>query len=267
MIKFISGLLVGILATFIVLHTVPGISNAPLLSRDTLSKVEEQESVDINSQTVASTNARTGSNQKQTGVVNNNDDVNQAALATEPATLPTPGSGKLATTSLPEPINTEPQSNPQAAKELTKTKANENTKTSALIENPITLTDAHQLAIAKSREQEQPQITLHGQHDRIESESRDEVWSYYVEEQLKAYFGQFAGSAGIDIVAVDCRSTMCEIQAFTYAASGEQTWQQAMVGMRDQPWAREFSGSNMYSSDDQGTIVMFCFLMRKVQSE
>ena len=118
MIKFISGLLVGVLFTFVAIHFA---SDSP--------------------------------GKRSLSVSNSTNTLEHAK---------------------PIASNTTTAVNSQANHSAAKLRAGGTKSASDLVENAIPLTEAHQLAIAKSREQEPAQITLHGQHDNIEAEPRDE---------------------------------------------------------------------------------------------
>lgn len=73
-------------------------------------------------------------------------------------------------------------------------------------------------------------------HAVLEREPRDESWAHYAESLLRKFFGNptFAGS--IDAV-IECRATLCEIQAISFAPE-QVGWARVQADLQVQPWYR-----------------------------
>lgn len=104
--------------------------------------------------------------------------------------------------------------------------------------------------------------TIADLHQRLEREGRDPAWSTEVEQNLRQYLAQHAGSPDFDIVGVQCRRTLCEIQAFGYAAQANDKWNAIMGHMGEQPWW-SFMGMSTTISSVNGKSVLMTVLTRK----
>lgn len=83
-------------------------------------------------------------------------------------------------------------------------------------------------------------------HQQLASEARDPDWADAAEAQLKNYIAQMP-SERINVVSVQCASTVCEIQAVTQDANNAPAdlddWQDLIFGMVSQPWWAEYQFS------------------------
>lgn len=264
MLKFFVGLILGVVLTFVTLLLIPdsAVNDTPA---DGLAIASDAEA--------SPANAANSSVQQQHGLspseLTTSDD-SKAVVATVVATSAraVPADNPVVQVNNIEPGSGPNTVNPVIANESQSADTNPkvqsaNTTLTTVNGPPIKLSDAHQQYLAKNREEEPPPTTMHGLHDRIESEARDNDWSYYIEQQLRNFFGAATVNVGIDTIHVECRSTLCEIQAIGYNEIAASQWQQIFQQMRDQAWASEFSGSNLYSTDQDNKIIMFAFLIRK----
>lgn len=80
-----------------------------------------------------------------------------------------------------------------------------------------------------------------GFHDRMGDQDRNDSWATYMEGQIAGYLASKPSLAAFQIPLVQCRSSMCEIQAVGYGPESAATWFAAVVDMPDQPWAIEFN--------------------------
>jgi hypothetical protein len=58
------------------------------------------------------------------------------------------------------------------------------------------------------------------QHADLESQVRDDNWSYYMEQMLGGYFVNHAPGTGVEISTIACRSTSCELAAYSEHGTG-----------------------------------------------
>jgi hypothetical protein len=97
-------------------------------------------------------------------------------------------------------------------------------------------------------------------HSRLEHELREASWSTYMEMQLAAYFGSKTQMLQqFNIQLIQCRSSMCELQAVGYGPDTYLNWVAATNDMYDQPWF-EFSGvGGPVATKDGVTVILWIF--------
>lgn len=101
-------------------------------------------------------------------------------------------------------------------------------------------------------------------HQKLESERRDEAWSYYIEQQIKSFLGPKAATAGIDIFSVVCRTTICEIQSLGHDSDDVSwAWSTIMQDMKQQSWWSEFGINITASIPRDGKKVIITYINRK----
>ncbi len=54
-------------------------------------------------------------------------------------------------------------------------------------------------------------------HEKLEGEAKDTAWAYEMEQRLRLMYE----SQGAQVFSVECRSTLCEVQAFGNNPNGE----------------------------------------------
>lgn len=127
--------------------------------------------------------------------------------------------------------------------------------------NPIPLHDALRKTLAT-----QPDGNRSLQkHAALERESRDDSWSYYMEQTLGNYLGVRAPQVGVEIIHVACRSTTCEVQAFD-AGEMSQGITRLMSAATKEPWW-EFTSMDARSATHEGRTVAIVFLSRGQKSD
>jgi hypothetical protein len=97
-------------------------------------------------------------------------------------------------------------------------------------------------------------------HAQLEREPREPSWSAYMEAQLVTYLSSKPElSSQFSIPLIQCRSSMCELQAIGYGPSAYPNWVAATSDMHDQPWF-EFSGvGGPVNSQDGLTTILWIF--------
>ena len=79
-------------------------------------------------------------------------------------------------------------------------------------------------------------------HELLERESRDDAWATESERLIRQELARQGAAADFDVIAVDCRQTLCAIEAFSYGENGHREWVEAM----DQAF-KDTLGSAFYS--------------------
>lgn len=64
--------------------------------------------------------------------------------------------------------------------------------------------------------------------DRLESEARDDPWAAEAERLIRQALVKHDGAADFDVIAIDCRQTLCAIQAFSNGENGHRRWVEAV---------------------------------------
>ncbi|MEK8034884.1 hypothetical protein AACH06_29055 [Ideonella sp. DXS29W] len=95
-------------------------------------------------------------------------------------------------------------------------------------------------------------------HLMLESEPKDTGWAYAAEQQLRRTYEE----AGTDIYSLECRSTLCEVQAFSAsdAASAERLRQAGNQA------TTEYSGQLVFSAPLDGRTAHLAYYFRQGSS-
>lgn len=65
-------------------------------------------------------------------------------------------------------------------------------------------------------------------HEMLEHEPRDDAWATESERLIRQELAQYPSAIDFDVIAVDCRQTLCAIQAFSYGKNSHREWLGAM---------------------------------------
>lgn len=269
MTKFLSGLVIGLLAAGVGLHffrdslTVDPTASTTMIEVDTQGGTTQETSpATVVPATVVLELQKSPQGQwtiVENSAVNAGLDIGLLSslnLQLNPADKKTPAGPN--NSSLPSALESEARSPRE-----TKTANNVGS-----VGNTLPLTDDHLIMLERSRENEKPARTPHGIHDLIEAEPRDDAWAYYVEAQIQAYLDKTAIPQGIEVPIIQCRSTWCEIQAFLYGESQRKNWHNLLSGMSSEAFWIEFSGTSTYSTSvNDNKSATFVFLERKQADE
>lgn len=90
-------------------------------------------------------------------------------------------------------------------------------------------------------------------HAQLEQEERDYAWAYQAETDLTNYIAGHPAAANVEVQQIQCRSSMCEIQGVI--RGDREPWNQALTGMREQPFWNFNNSSSRSSSDGDGNTV------------
>ncbi len=97
-------------------------------------------------------------------------------------------------------------------------------------------------------------------HRRVETEPRDPSWSAESERLIRDHLTEHLKSPEFDVVAVECRRSVCEIQVFGYAQDGARKWSEAMAGLLPVMGLSKFEGVAQSLSEKNGKTVMLAIM-------
>jgi hypothetical protein len=104
-------------------------------------------------------------------------------------------------------------------------------------------------------------------HRKLSTETEDDAWSPYMETNIRNFLQQRPGFDRIEIFVLDCRTTICEIQAAGFQTDirseipavphPDQVFQSAMSDLQKQPWGVELrhAGTLVTTRDDRVLFV------------
>jgi hypothetical protein len=94
----------------------------------------------------------------------------------------------------------------------------------------------------------------------MEKEVRSTFWSAHMEAELGTYLlGNPELAAQFTFPVIQCRSSMCEVQAIGYGPEASATWEAAMSDMDKQSWFDFTSVGGPSESRDGTTIILRIF--------
>ncbi len=100
---------------------------------------------------------------------------------------------------------------------------------------------------------------------QYEAEEKEDSWATYMEGQLAAYFAQKPELAQFDISRIDCRTSVCEIQAIGYGTNARAAWTIATADIIQQPW-HDFRRMSMSTRDPApGIFAVVLVLAREAE--
>jgi len=79
---------------------------------------------------------------------------------------------------------------------------------------------------------------------RYEGDPREESWATYMEERLRAYFGQKPELAQFSFSLVDCRTNICAVHVTGYGHQALTQWNLATADFVSQSW-NEFNSMSV----------------------
>lgn len=94
-------------------------------------------------------------------------------------------------------------------------------------------------------------------HARFAGEPLDPDWSRQMETQLRQSLQDAGVQKGLELLAVECRRTLCELRLFGVGAGAAQRWGGTVGQIAQQPWwGPNFSGisSSTTGPDDRSVI-------------
>lgn len=101
-------------------------------------------------------------------------------------------------------------------------------------------------------------------HDRLEREPRDDAWATEAERLIRQELARHRSAVDFDVIAVDCRQTLCAIQAFSNGENGHRHWVEAVDELYKVSLANVFESVNTaFPTRGSSRSPVLTFLHRK----
>jgi hypothetical protein len=121
---------------------------------------------------------------------------------------------------------------------------------------PFALSSDHQALIRES-------LLATPDHVRLEQEPRDDAWATEAERLIRQELARHASAGSFDVIAVECRKTLCAIQAFSYGENGQRVWVDAVNEVYKESLTDSFESVNVAFPTQGGRAPVLTFLHRK----
>ena len=125
----------------------------------------------------------------------------------------------------------------------------------------IPVSDAHASFIYNQSTRDEETGERRRVRDVLESEERDESWSYFMEQTLRMFIANHADASKFSVFHIECRTTMCEIQVIGFDESTSPDWSRVLYDMTLQPWY-EFGQVGTTAGRYQGQLALLTRLTR-----
>ena len=122
---------------------------------------------------------------------------------------------------------------------------------------PVSVSDAHKDMLARADGGGQTAT-----HEELEAQPEDDSWSYFMEQALAEFIGGHPNADKFVIFNIECRTTLCEIQAVGYDGSTSPDWSRILYDLRSQPW-QDFEQVGSSSTSYQGQLAIVTHLRRR----
>jgi hypothetical protein len=99
--------------------------------------------------------------------------------------------------------------------------------------------------------------------DLLERESRDDAWATESERLIRQEIARQDNAADFDVIAVDCRQTLCAIEAFSYGEDGHREWVEAMDEAFKEALGSAFTSINTAFPTEGSRAPVLTFLHRR----
>jgi hypothetical protein len=100
-------------------------------------------------------------------------------------------------------------------------------------------------------------------HELLEREPREDAWATESERLIREELGRHGSAGDFEVIAVDCRQTLCAIQAFSYGENGHRAWVEAVDDLYKESLASNFDSVNTAFPTQGGRSPVLTFLHRK----
>ena len=74
----------------------------------------------------------------------------------------------------------------------------------------------------------QQTVLARADHELLEHQPRDDAWASESERLIRQELERDPSAGDFEVIAVDCRQTLCAVQAFSYGENGHREWVGAM---------------------------------------
>jgi hypothetical protein len=172
------------------------------------------------------------------------------------------GGGEPQTTSQPAPVARAPASAPASAANLQPQAEPPVTAAPArgavAIPSPVAAEVARPPVLPQASSAAQSTFALSSDHrtliqgtllaaadfDQLESEPRDDAWATETERLIRQELARHGSAVDFDVITVDCRQTLCAIQAFSNGENGHRHWVEAVDELYKEALASTFDSVN-----------------------
>jgi hypothetical protein len=87
--------------------------------------------------------------------------------------------------------------------------------------SPFALSSDHQALIQQA-------VIARADHELLEHEPRDDAWATKSELLIRQELARDPNAGNFDVISLECRQTMCAVQAFSYGDNSHRKWVDAM---------------------------------------
>ena len=130
-----------------------------------------------------------------------------------------------------------------------------------VVRQPIPVSDAHANIIYSQSTRDEATGERRIIRDILESEAKDDGWSYFMEQTLQMFIASHSDADKFSIFHIECRTSMCEIQAIGFDESTSPDWSRVLFDMSLQPWY-EFGQVGTFAENYQGQLALVTRLTR-----
>ena len=132
---------------------------------------------------------------------------------------------------------------------------------SNVVRQPIPVSDAHASIIYNQSTRDEATGERRIVRDVLESEAKDDGWSYFMEQTLQMFIAGHSDADKFSIYHIECRTSMCEIQAIGFDESTSPDWSRVLYDMSLQPWY-DFGRVGTSVGNYQGQLALLTRLTR-----
>jgi hypothetical protein len=100
-------------------------------------------------------------------------------------------------------------------------------------------------------------------HELLEREAREDPWASDSERLIREELARHGSAGDFEVIAVDCRRTLCAIQAFSYGENGHRAWVGAIDDLYKESLASVFDSVNTAFPTQGSRSPVLTFLHRK----
>lgn len=100
-------------------------------------------------------------------------------------------------------------------------------------------------------------------HELLEREPREDAWATEAERLIRDELARHGSAGDFEVIAVDCRRTLCAIQAFSYGENGQRAWVEAVDDLYKESLASVFDSVNTAFPTQGGRSPVLTFLHRR----
>lgn len=99
-------------------------------------------------------------------------------------------------------------------------------------------------------------------HAQFSAEAKDPNWASEMEQYIHQLIDKNNSTAEFEVLAVECRTTLCEVRAFGNLPNSAQSWNRIGDEIGKQPWWSGFQGNFTSSFNQNGRITIVTILQR-----